>query len=155
MQEYTLLCKYIVGEGVAVFALSDELISRKASAIIQERLGPDFFVGAGFVWRFIQKHPKLSKYTSTLLDWNCASGFNPRSVKLYRDAVERIWQEVQPTADYIFGCDETGVMFGVYGKQKVVAKVGKRGTHIQRDGNRENGTVLVTVCASGTKPKKL
>ncbi|KAE9386129.1 hypothetical protein BT96DRAFT_960643 [Gymnopus androsaceus JB14] len=49
-----------------------------------------------------------------------------------------------------YGGDETGIQSGIGTTEYVVGRKGKGVQHQQRDGNRENITVLPTICADGT-----
>jgi len=53
----------------------------------------------------------------------------------------------------IYGSDETGFQTGTgLSNRKVVGPAGKRIQHQQKTGNRENITVMVTICADGSLP---
>lgn len=52
---------------------------------------------------------------------------------------------------YLFAMDETGSGLGVAGKMKVVGAARQAIQHIRQDGNRENVTIMVTICADGTR----
>ena len=51
----------------------------------------------------------------------------------------------------MYGFDESGFPFGGDGpKQRVAGRTDTSIQHIQRGGNRENVTVMVTICGDGT-----
>ena len=51
----------------------------------------------------------------------------------------------------IYGSDESGFQTGTgSSNEKVIGAAGKRIQHQQKTGNRENITVIVTICADGT-----
>ncbi|TFK82751.1 CENP-B protein, partial [Polyporus arcularius HHB13444] len=50
----------------------------------------------------------------------------------------------------IYGMDETGIQQGVGVTERVIGPAGQKVQYQQRSGNRENITVLVTICADGT-----
>ncbi|KAJ7040000.1 hypothetical protein C8F04DRAFT_887737, partial [Mycena alexandri] len=50
----------------------------------------------------------------------------------------------------VYGMDESGFTLGHQGRERVI---GRRGTHKQGGGDKENVTVIVTICADGTYPK--
>ena len=50
----------------------------------------------------------------------------------------------------MYGADETGIQTGNGVKEYVVGPKGVPVQHQQRSGNRENITVLPTICADGT-----
>ncbi len=48
------------------------------------------------------------------------------------------------------GADETGIQTGIGVTERVIGPVGQKMQYQQRSGNRENITVLPTICADGT-----
>jgi len=51
----------------------------------------------------------------------------------------------------VYGSDESGFQSGTgSSNEKVIGAAGKRIQHQQKTGNRENITVMVTICADGT-----
>lgn len=82
-----------------------------------------------------------------------------KPLELYWKALDKVYHHLRPEDDpveapFLFGMDETGIMLGVGGKQKVVGASGQKIQHMKRDGNRELVTVMVTICADGTKLKE-
>lgn len=52
--------------------------------------------------------------------------------------------------ELIYGMDETGFPLGDFGRKKVVGRRGAKRQHKQGSGDKENVTVLVTICADGS-----
>ena len=52
--------------------------------------------------------------------------------------------------ELIWGTDETGIQQGLGTRQRIIGPTGKKVQHQQRSGDRENITVIVTICADGT-----
>ncbi|KAF8220795.1 DDE-domain-containing protein, partial [Tricholoma matsutake] len=52
--------------------------------------------------------------------------------------------------ELMFATDETGVQQGLGTWQRIIGPKGKKVQHQQRSGDRENTTVIVTICAYGT-----
>lgn len=52
--------------------------------------------------------------------------------------------------ELIYGMDESGFPLGEFGKKRVVGRRGVKRQHKQGSGDKENVTVLVTICADGT-----
>lgn len=52
--------------------------------------------------------------------------------------------------ELVYGGDETGIQGGIGTREYVIGGTGKSIQHQQRDGDRENITVLPTICADGT-----
>jgi hypothetical protein len=51
----------------------------------------------------------------------------------------------------IYGMDESGFPAWTATKQCVIGSAGKKTQHQQGDGGQENTTVILTICADGTK----
>ncbi|KIY60695.1 CENP-B protein, partial [Cylindrobasidium torrendii FP15055 ss-10] len=49
-----------------------------------------------------------------------------------------------------YGADETGIQSGIGSKERVFGPAGSSVQHQQRSGNRENITVLCTICGDGS-----
>ena len=55
------------------------------------------------------------------------------------------------TKENVYGSDKSGFQTGTgSSNEKVIGAAGKRIQHQQKTGNRENITVMVTICADGT-----
>jgi hypothetical protein len=52
--------------------------------------------------------------------------------------------------ELVYGADETGIQGGIGVTERVIGPAGAKIQHQQRSGNRENITVLPTICADGT-----
>jgi hypothetical protein len=89
-------------------------------------------------------------YWSRPLDTARGRAVNPSTneawFKLLGDTIKdkNIPEELQ------YGVDETGVQPGGGLRERVIGPKGKKVQHQQRDGNRENITVIATICADGT-----
>ena len=55
--------------------------------------------------------------------------------------------------ELLYGSDETGILPGGGTTQRVIGRTGKKVQHQQRSGDRENITVIPTICADGTTLK--
>jgi hypothetical protein len=124
--------------------------------ICRARYG-DGFEGIGQNWtaRFLEKHSaRLKLYWSRPLDNSRARAVNPITKKAFFDlfelAVEGEEGEEPIPAELMYGSDETGIQQGIGTRERVLGAAGKRVQHQQRSGDRENITVIVTICADGT-----
>lgn len=71
--------------------------------------------------------------------------------KIYAETVEgKEGDDVIPL-ELIFRADETGFQEGIGGKERVAMPKGKKVQYWKRRGDWENITVIVRICADGTK----
>jgi hypothetical protein len=61
-----------------------------------------------------------------------------------------VFEEHRFREENIYGGDESGLMTGVAQKEKVIGAKGKKTQHQKRGVNRQNTTVIATICADGT-----
>ncbi|THU98321.1 DDE-domain-containing protein, partial [Dendrothele bispora CBS 962.96] len=113
-------------------------------------------LGKNWTARFLERHyTRLKTYWSNPLDHSRARAVNPITKEAYFDIVEAVLAgngtpEDRIAPDLIYGADETGLQQGIGTTDRVIAEAGKSVQHQQRSGNRENITVLCTICADGT-----
>ncbi|THU95545.1 DDE-domain-containing protein, partial [Dendrothele bispora CBS 962.96] len=125
--------------------------------MLEARDGPDFTpLGTNWTHRFLERHhEELKTYWSHPLDHFRARAVNPITKEAYFDIVEKAIagdgtpQDLIPP-ELMYGADETGLQQGVGMSEHVIAGSGKSVQHQQRSGNRENITVLCTICADGS-----
>ena len=104
---------------------------------------------------FLRKHSNcLHPYWTCTLDGSCAYAVNPTTTKVYFNLLEKVLkggegEETLPP-ECIYGMDETGLQQGVGVSERVIGPAGQKVQYQQRGGDRENITVLVTICADGT-----
>lgn len=158
-QEEIVLADYVRESAERAFPLTYPLI-RDCAALILRIRDPEGDVGQQWVYRWMLTHPDLQVYTSGPLDQARINGMNPQAMEIYWRALYKVYYELRPIDDpigspVIWAMDETGVMVGFGGKQKVVGAAGKNIQHKGRDGNRELVTVMVTICADGSRLKEM
>ena len=140
------------------FPLSHRRLKEHVDAICHAKLGDEFpATGVGKEWtsRFVERHSdRLHPYWSRPLDNSRARAVNPNSTTAYFDLLEKVLKgsdgEDPISPDCIYGMDETGLQQGVGVSERVIGPSGQKRQHQQRSGDRENITVLVTICADGT-----
>ena len=140
------------------FPLSHKRLKEHVDAICKAKLGDEFPVsGVGKEWTscFVERHSdRLQPYWSHPLDNSRARAVNATSTAAYFDLLEEVLKgadgEDPISPDCIYGMDETGLQQGVGVSERVIGASGKKRQHQQRGGDRENITVLVTICADGT-----
>lgn len=73
---------------------------------------------------------------------------NPHTNIAWFDILEDTLETIDP--DLIYAVDEIGCLQSGGHKERVMEAVGPGPQYQQRDRNRENTTVLVTICSDGT-----
>lgn len=158
MNETEAILSYAIELANRGFPLSHSRLREHAEEICHAWYGDAFPAsGLGKQWsnRFIEKHSKcLKQYWSHALDKSCARAVNPHTKGQFYDIVEEEIEggnRKEPIApDCIHGTDETGIQSGVGTTERVFGPAGKSIQHQQRSGDRENITVIVTICGDGT-----
>lgn len=131
------------------FPLSHRRLREHANSIIKAR-NPSF-EGVGECWtdRFVLTHSKrIQTIWSTSLEGSRARSANPANNKEWFDLLATHLKDVDP--DCIWAADETGIQTGTAVKERVIGTKGKTTQHQTREGNRENITAIVTICADGS-----
>ena len=133
------------------FPLTPKVVTEIANYVLRSQ-DPDFpGVGKNWAERFIERnHDVLSKYWSTTLESVRGKAVNPNNLQKFFDILESEFDKHQFKPENIHGADETGLMSGVAQKERVIGGKGKRTQHQKREVNRENTTVIATICADGT-----
>lgn len=104
---------------------------------------------------FVEKHSDhLSSYWCHPLEHSRAHAGNPHTKEAYFNLLEGAIigeEDKEPVSpELMFATDETGVQQGLGTWQRIIGPKGKKVQHQQRSGDRENTTVIVTICAYGT-----
>jgi len=127
--------------------------------ICRARLGAEFpegGVGECWIDRFLDRHRDLIQtYRAHPLESLRGRAVNPFTHRGFYDLLGRTLEtgdNGSPIAEEnIYGSDESGFQTGTgSSNEKVIGAAGKRIQHQQKTGNRENITVMVTICADGT-----
>ena len=143
----------VANQGVG---LSLRRLEEHANEILQARLGATF-EGVGKTWalRFVEKHSnRLSSYWCHPLEHSRARARNPHTKEAFFSLLERTIEgnnNQEPISNkLIWGMDETGIQQGLGTQQCIIGPKGKKIQHQQKSGDRENITIIVTICADGT-----
>lgn len=140
------------------FPLNHKRIKEHVDEIGRAKWGdkfPEKGVGKQWTTRFVSDHhDEIQSHWSRLLDRKRARAVNPATKKVFFDMVEHVvkgegGEDIIPD-ELKYGGDETGLQEGVGQSGKVFGKKGKKTQHQERSGNRENITVMVTICADGS-----
>ena len=128
------------------------MLKHHVDSILQVCLGdkfPETGVGTSWTNRFLSRHSdQLGAYWSSALEAKCGRAVNKNTneawLKLLQDTMIT---EHGITPDCIWAADETGFQQGTAVKERVCGAANQKIQHQQRDGSRENITVMVAICA--------
>lgn len=136
------------------FPLSPRRLKEHCEAILQYRLGTGFLeTGLGKNWgsHFItRRHERLSMCWSSALDSSRSRAVNPITKEEYFRILKEAREKYKIPDELVYGADETGIQSGIGVMERVIGPAGTKLQHQQQSGNRENITVLPTICADGT-----
>jgi hypothetical protein len=152
--EVEVVIAYIGEIGNRGFPLSHKRLKEHVDCICRARLGELFPIdGVGKNWtdRFVEKHFKAIKMTwSRPLETKRGRAVNPFTKEAFYELLGDTVRKYDITEDRTWGVDEIGIQ-GSMGMPERVMGARKLGLQYQqRDGDRENITVLETICADGT-----
>lgn len=148
-EELTIV-EFLVGMGKRGFPLTHRMIYEKAARVLEIKSGHPVELGEQWVYRFLQRHPRLGVYRATPLERSRANGMNPTAVKEYFDTVEELFAIYNPPDENILAMDEVGINSGIFSRPLVIAQAGQRHQHLQRAGDRKITTVIETIVGNGT-----
>jgi len=145
------LVSYAIEVANRGFPLTHRRLQECANRLIQTSR-PDF-TGVGQNWseRFLERHyESLHVYWSRSLESARGKAVNPASMKAFYDLLEEEYIKHSFEPHNVHGVDESGLMSGVAQKERVIGGTGKKTQHQKREVNRENTTIIVTICADGS-----
>lgn len=150
--EAKIVIDYIAEVGNRGFPLSHRRLREHANAILRARLG-DSFEGLGKRWtnRFIEKHLAHIKMSwSATLDTKRGRAVNKNTVDVWFSLLKATTEEYSIEEECMYGTDEIRTNTSEGRKERVMGGQKPGPQYQQRNGIRENITVIVTVCADGT-----
>ena len=133
-------------------------IKEHVDIIASARHGPAFpDTGVGKEWtsRFVSDHDdRIGAYWSKGLDRSRARAVKPHTKDHYFKLLEEVMKgkggdDVIPP-ELMYGIDESGFQKGIGQRERVFGAKGKQSQYQQQGGDRENITVIVTICGDGT-----
>jgi hypothetical protein len=138
--------------------LTHRRIKEHVDEIARARHGntfPETGVGKDWTHRFVSNNKdKIGAYWSKPLERSRARAVNPATkehyFKLLREVIEGNGEDDVIPVELHYGVDESGFQKGVGQKERVFGTSGQKIQHQQRSGDRENITVIVTICGDGT-----
>lgn len=153
-EETALVIGYIAELGNRGFPLSHRRLKEHVDEILRARLGDEFpALGVGKKWtqRFIEKYSRDIKMSwSTPLESKRGRAVNPHTMSAYFALLKDTITKYSITEDCTYGTDEIGCTPSEGQKERVMGGRKAGPQYQQQGGDRENTTVIVTVCADGT-----
>ena len=152
--EVEVVIAYIGEIGNRGFPQSHKRLKEHVNAICRARLGELFPIGGvGINWTdcFVEKHSEAIKMSwSQPLETKRGRAVNPFTKEAFYELLGDTVRKYDITEDRTWGVDEIGIQgsMGMPERVMVAQKLGPQ--YQQRDGDRENITVLETICADGT-----
>jgi len=139
------------------FPMPHREIRRYTNLVLQSRLGVDCEpLSHKWVFKFLDRqHERLQSFWSKPLDMQRAYSLNPEAVKSWFDMIEEFIVKAGIDRALIYGMDESGFPTAYPGKDWVIGERGTKTQHKQGGADRENVTVVVTICADGTTVRPL
>ncbi|KIK84661.1 hypothetical protein PAXRUDRAFT_803299 [Paxillus rubicundulus Ve08.2h10] len=99
---------------------------------------------------FLERHSgNVARYWSAPLDTACGCAVNENTNKAWFDLLGRTIKDQNIEKDCLWAADETGFQPSGGLQEQVIGHAKKKRQHQQCDGNHENITVMVTICADG------
>lgn len=144
---------YIVEVANQGFPLSHRRLKEHVDEILRERLEDFPVAGVGKKWtqRFVRKHSdRIRTAWSSPLDEKRGRAVNPHTNEAYFKLLHETIMKNSIVEENTYATDEIGVTETSGTRERVIGGRRKGPQYQQTGGNRENTTVIVTVCADGS-----
>jgi hypothetical protein len=152
--ETKVVLDYTIEQGARGFGLSHRRLKEHVDSICRARLGsrfPEFGVGRQWTHRFVEKHTDYIKTSwARPLETIRGRAVNPNTNDAWYDILEDEAKTVDQ--DCLYAADEVGLQPNSGHRERVIGGVGPGPQYQQRDGNKENTTVIVVINADGSSP---
>jgi len=153
-EEEQVVVDYIIETGNRGFPLSHKRLKEHVDEICQARHTKNFLAGGvGKKWthRFVEKHSDHIKTSwARALESKCGRAVNPHTNEAFYTLLGETLEKYDIDEENTYAVDEIGIQTGEGGHERVLGARKAGPQYQQRDGNRENITVLITICADGT-----
>lgn len=153
-EESKLVVSYAIDQAERGFPLKMKELKQHAEDLLKARLGgafPSTGLGKHWVERFVRKHnDQLQKYLSRGLDKGRARSVNPTMHKAWFSLLARTIEKYDIDRDCTYGSDEVGFLLRALTRCNVLGPVNQNIQYECAPENRENATVLCTICGDGT-----
>lgn len=153
-EETNIVIQYITEVGNRGFPLSHRRLKEHVDEILRARLGDKFpSTGVGKNWtdRFVEKYSEQIKMSwSSPLESKRARAVNPHTIEAWFNLLEETVKSKEIVPECTYGADEVGCNPSGGEDERVMGGRKSGPQYQQRDGDRENITVIETICADGT-----
>lgn len=153
-EESTLIVDYAIEMAERGFPLKLKELQCHAEDILQARLGDGFTKsGLGKHWaeRFVRRHnDKLQRYFSRGLDKRRANNVNRTTHEAWFALLSKTITEFNIEEECTYGSDEVGFMLRALDHVQVIGPINQKIQYDCAPENRENATVLCTICGDGS-----
>ena len=89
-------------------------------------------------------------YWSSAWDGSRGHAVNPITKNEYFTILKQLREDFNIPDELVYGADKTGIQTGIGVTERIIGPADANMQHQQWSGNRENITVLPTICADGT-----
>jgi hypothetical protein len=159
-EEIDIVIEYAIDCAKRGWPLSLARLKEHADKLLRSRLPPDQFpvggVGRNWASRLVEtEHKRLQMYNSRPLESVRGRAVNQTThdawFALLEDTVSGKYSNgARIDDDMIFSMDEGGFMRGCGQRERVIGPSSSHIQHQNRSGDRENITVIATICGDGT-----
>jgi hypothetical protein len=153
LEEETKVVKYCLALAKRGFLLNHKQLKFHVDSLLQAQLGDKFLEGGvskNWSTQFIQQHSaNLGHYWRTSLDTARGHAVNPNMNTQWYKMLGYTLLEKKIKQDCIWAANESGFQLGQGLKEQVIGAAHQKIQYQQHDSNRENITVMVTICADG------
>lgn len=153
-EETRVIIHYVVEVAACGFPLSHRRLKEHVDEICRAHLGDKFPAeGVGKCWtnQFIEKHSReLKTLWSCPLEVKHGQAVNPAMNEAWFNLVEETFTKYNIKAHNTYAVDKLGCQPSGGEEERIIGGWKPGPQYQQRDGNHENITVLVTICADGT-----
>ena len=153
-EENEVIVQFTIDMAHHGFPLSPKCLHEHAECILRHCLGdrfPDTGLGKNWATHFITRHHgRVGMYWSSALDTSCGWAVNLVTKEEYFRILKEVQDEYNIPDELAYDADETGIQTGTGTTERVIGPAGASIQYRQQNCNRENITVLPTICADGT-----
>ncbi|SPO28103.1 related to transposase [Ustilago trichophora] len=134
------------------FPLTPAVVMQYANAVSRPLPAGGTLVKLSHAWLqlFLLRHPEIKSHWSRCLDNARLTGTDEASIQQWFTQLAAILREYNVSSTNIYNMDETGFMFGVGGRERVVVPSGDQAASFKaQPGNRESATVIECIGSAG------
>lgn len=140
----TILVEWIKSLGHRSVPWTPQIIREKASLIA------GVYIGIGWVYRFLPRHPDLKSRITVGLESCRAQALNRTTTSEFFEMLQNTITQYDIKPENLYNMDEKGVQMGLGARARVLVDRNQKTVYMKTDGNRELVTLVECVCADGT-----